>query len=577
MKQQIKSLLVLSLLLSVLTPAYGQLPYLKKEGKNTQFIVDGKPFIVLAGELYNSSSSSVEYLNSIWDKMSELNMNTIIGTSSWELIEPEEGKYNFKEIDAILEGARAHNMKVMLLWLASWKNSSSPYVPEWVKKNQKKYPLVVARDGSSLNILSAFHETNRKADEKAYLALLKHIKEVDYDNTFIMMQVENEVGILGAERDYSPTAEKAWKGQVPADLIDYLQKNKGKLSPELEKVWRENGYKTKGNWEEIFGKSIYPDDYDPDNSGYRARGRDPRFFDTYYGYTEELFMAYHYAKYIGQIAKAGKEVHNVPTYVNAWLRQPTGSIPGHFPSGGPTPETFDMWRAAAPAIDLYAPDIYIEEFDWVLNEYSRLGNPIFIPECTMTSSKALYAYGEYDAIGYGPFGIDGPGRHTDEDFEHVANTYKVLSNMNDIIVAHHGSDKMRGLMIDNKNPEHTIEMGDYIITATSSTRKKVFNYGQSLEQMTAEEIALARARAEEFTGGAIVFQTGKDEFMFVGYGLYLNFKHKDPSIKVRVASKDEGTFINNEFVRGRRLNGDEGGRGLGEQTGALKVRLYHYD
>lgn len=559
-----------------------QMPHLKKVGNTTQLIVDGKPFIMISGELHNSSSSSIEYMKDVWKRIEPLNMNTLIASASWDVVEAEEGKYNFKEIDALIEEARARNMKLVLIWFASWKNGNSTYAPEWVKTNPNRFPKVVAHDGRTLDVLSTFHEANREADEKAYLELMKHIKKVDHDNTIIMVQMQNEVGILGAERDYSPTAEEAWNSQVPEDLMNYLQQHKGKLFPELEKVWAANGYKTKGNWEEIFGKSIYPKDYTPDQTGFNGiRGRDSLFYEVFYGLTEEIFMAYHYAKYMGKIAEAGKKIHNIPVYVNAWLRQPGGSIPGRYPSGGPTPEVLDIYRAAGPSIDLIAPDIYIEEYDWVLSEYTRSGNPLFIPENTLNAARALYAFGEYDALGFAPFGIDGgigSNRTTPAGLEHLTNTYRILNNMIEVITSNFGSEKMRGLIVDQNNPQHTIEMGNFIITATLRQQRRAINTGQSLEQLAAENAALARQAQEQSSGGAIVLHTDENEFVFVGYGINLQFRLKD-AIKhstLDIASKDEGTFIHNVFVPGRRLNGDERGAGLPEQTGAMKVRLYYY-
>jgi len=575
MKTTLKTTCIFLLLSISLINVNAQLPYLKKEKNVTQFIVDGKPFIMFSGELHNSSSSSKAYMEKVWPGIIAMNLNAVIASASWELVEPEEGKYSFEEVDHVIERARAEKMKVVLIWFASWKNGESTYVPEWVKTNIKKYPKVKTLDGRTLNVLSTFYEENEKADEKAYVELMKHIKAVDFDNTVIMMQVQNEVGILGSERDYSPIAEKAWKSSVPEDLISYLQKNKGKLFPELEKVWAANGHKTKGNWEEVFGKSFYPDGYIAGKPRSTPK-TDDTGFDIYYGFTEEIFMAYYYAKYMGKMTEAGKKVHNIPAYVNAWLRQPGEAVPGIFPSGGPTAETLDIWRAAAPAVDFIAPDIYIDQYDWVLKEYTRSGNPLFIPECTLTTSKALYSYGEYDAICFAPFGFDGRGRHTDEEAAHLGDTYNILRNMEELIIANQGSDKMRGIMIDQNNPEQTIEMGEYIIKASPSARRRAINYGQSEGQLSAENAALARAQAERFTGGAIVIQTGKDEFIFVGYGLNLRFEMKDSTKIVDIASKDEGTFINNKFIPGRRLNGDELRAGLPEQTSVLKIRLYSY-
>lgn len=266
-----------------------QLPYLERTGNVTKLIVDEKPFLMIAGEFHNSTGSSIDYMEKIdiWGTIEKANYNTIIVSASWELTEPEEGKYNFRQIDYIIQKAREKKLKVVLIWFASWKNGASTYVPGWVKRDQEKYRLIQNSKGETLNILSPVdNEKAMKADAKAFRALMRHIREVDTAHTVIMMQVENEVGILTAVRDFSPMAENVWKSDVPSNLITYLQSHKGNLFPELEKVWAANGYKSKGNWEEVFGKS----------------SENTQNWQDYSYYTEELFMAYHYAEYISYIA-----------------------------------------------------------------------------------------------------------------------------------------------------------------------------------------------------------------------------------------------------------------------------------
>ena len=202
-------------------------------------MVDEKPFLMIAGEFHNSTSSSIDYMEriDIWGTIEKAHYNTIIASASWELVEPEEGKYNFGQIDYLIQKARERKLKIVLIWFASWKNGESTYVPGWVKRDQEKYRYVLNAKGETLNILSPVsNEKAMKADAKAFSALMRHIKEVDTDHTVIMMQVQNEVGILTALRDYSPEAERVWGSDVPSDLMAYLQTHKGSLFPELEKV-----------------------------------------------------------------------------------------------------------------------------------------------------------------------------------------------------------------------------------------------------------------------------------------------------------------------------------------------------
>ncbi len=205
-------------------------PRFARNGAVRQFYVDGKPFIMLAGELHNSSASSVEYMKPIWDKISSMHLNTVIETVSWELVEPEEGKFDFSLVDAQIEAARQRQMRLVLIWFATWKNAGSSYVPYWVKADRKRFPPCVLNvhpsGGMSTYLaeymeqqgtvpLSSFGEETLKADATAFRALPRHIKDVDPQHTVVMMQVENEAGILGDSRDRSPAAEAAWAKPFP--------------------------------------------------------------------------------------------------------------------------------------------------------------------------------------------------------------------------------------------------------------------------------------------------------------------------------------------------------------------------
>ena len=543
---------------------FGQntLPYLKKQGDATQLIVKGKPFLMLAGELHNSSCSSLEYMAPIWPRMAAKNLNTVIAPASWELVEPTEGQYDFTMVDAILDGAKKSNLKIVLIWFASWKNGGSIYMPSWVKKDYKRFPRAIDQQGNPLEILSTLGEESMKADAKAFAALMRHIKEVDKDQTILMVQVENEVGILNSVRDFSPAANKAYFGQVPEDLINYLTKNKTNLIPELYEVWSKNGFKTKGNWEEVFGKSFV----------------DVKNWKAYSFYTEEIFMAYHYAKYIGYVAAEGKKEYNIPMFCNAWLKQPDYPWTGRFPGGGPLPEVMDIWRAAGPAIDFLAPDIYYPDFRWVMEQFDRSGNPMFIPETSggaSGASKMLYALGEHNIMGFSPFGIDGsnPMSAGPAASDPLAETYALVEGMSGLILEHQGKGSIRGILVDNEVPYQEFEMGDYIVMADpmSSGRPATAQQGQGTQQ-------------QNISGGFII-QLGKDEYVVLGRDLNVRFKPKTPGDLpyIGIDAVDEGVYKNGKWVPGRRLNGDEthcstfSGTGLKMRGMSIqKISLYRY-
>src|SRR4051812_15243552 len=136
------------------------IPSLRKQGTATQLIVDGKPFLVLAGELGNSSSSNADYMRTIWPKLAAMNLNTVLIPVYWELIEPTEGQFDFSLVDALIKGAREQNLRLVPLWFGSWKNSMSSYAPAWVKTNQRRFPRSQDKHGAGMEILSPFSKEN---------------------------------------------------------------------------------------------------------------------------------------------------------------------------------------------------------------------------------------------------------------------------------------------------------------------------------------------------------------------------------------------------------------------------------
>ncbi len=277
------------------------LPHLEQRGVTLQLVVDGKPFLMLAGELHNSSSSSLEYMKPIWPRLAAIPLNTVLTPISWELVEPADGKYDFTLIDGLLAQAREQRLRVVLLWLASWKNGMSSYAPVWVKQDTKRFPRVVLRNNEAniLSTIAGFSDATRDADARAFAAVMQHIREVDIrEHTVVMMQVENEVGVLGDSRDHSSAAEQAFAAAVPPQLIEYLKVHRDTLDPELCELWRQQGEKTSGTWAQVFGDT-------------------PR--------ADEIFMAWNYARYIQAVTTKGKATIQVEVLSRVLLisgRQP---------------------------------------------------------------------------------------------------------------------------------------------------------------------------------------------------------------------------------------------------------------
>jgi hypothetical protein len=525
---------LLALLLSIVfvqAPAQiTSIPHLEKRGNATQLVVQGKPFLARAGELHNSSTSTAAYMHDIWKKMADKNLNTVIAAVYWEMVEPAEGKYNFDLVDSMLAGARKQNLHLVILWFGSWKNGYSTYPPAWVKKNSEKYPRAKDKNGKSLQMLSTFGQATVTADAAAFKVLMQHVQQVDSKyQTVIAAQVENEMGLFGTPRDYIDAANKAYAGNVPADLMNYFTSHKNDLQPEIDSVWKANGYKTSGTWEEIFGKSIF------DRINWKALSY----------LTEELFTVYHYAKYVGAVAAEGKKAYPIPMYVNAWIKQDGFAWPGRYPAGGPIPHTLDVWRAVAPALDFIAPDIYVKDAKYTITQYRRSGNPIFIPEIRpglQSALEAFWAYGEQEALCYSPFGID----DTDPKDDPITKTYSVIRQTQNLILQQHGKGTMHGIYLDTIDKKQEFELAGYKVSA---------QMGGSMAELAGFNIGVKKA---PFAGG-ILISTGKDEFIAIGKDFSLAFtplQQDDSTLDVEYL--EEGTFVNDQWVTTRRLNGDEG-------------------
>jgi beta-galactosidase GanA len=352
------ALLCSILVFSAVTASASDIPHLRKQGTATQLIVDDKPFLVLAGELSNNAATSVEFMKPVWPKLAESKVNTVLAGVSWAQIEPDEGKFDFHVLDGIVRDARSNNLRLVLLWFASWKNGLSSYPPDWVKKDFERFPRAQIQSGKSLELLSPSSDASRDADARAFAALMRHVKEIDgQQHTVIMIQVENEIGMQLDSRDRSPLANKAFDAPVPKELMDYLQQHKDTLIPEFREVWGVAGYKTSGNWQEVFGHN-----------------------DA----TDEIFMAWNFACYVGRVVEAGKAEYPIPMFLNAALPRTTSvadeAVRGHEPGtryfaiGGPMDDLLDVWRAGAPRIDMLSPDAYqARDFAAWCAKYARSG------------------------------------------------------------------------------------------------------------------------------------------------------------------------------------------------------------
>jgi hypothetical protein len=535
------------------------MPHLRTTATGMQLIVDGDPTLLLGGQLHNSSPSSAEYMKPVWDRLAAMHVGTVIGSASWELVEPEEGQFDFSLVDDQIEQARGRDMRLVLIWFGAFKNATSTYAPRWVRADPQRFPrarlgargrqVFTYEGGMAKPVLSVFSDALRLADRRAFAALMSHLAAVDTDHTVVMVQVENEVGVLGDSRDRSAAAEAAWQQPVPAALIDYMATHADTLHPELRDLWCGMGRSTTGTWSEVFG------------TDWRA---------------DEVFMAWAFASYVESLAAVGKTAKALPMYANAWLGpQPGQTEAGQYPSGGPTRTVIDVWKAAAPSLDLLGPDIYIDDVPPVLADYHRPDNPLFVPEAQFRAGTAFLALGRHNAIGFSVFGVDDCRPDSQ-----LAQAYALLRPMQQLITSAQAQGRIAGILLDNGEPDATLRLGGYDIIARDAQAL----IGRMLLDAGLQPPAPPPPLPSETEPGAItgrpgdsrpfglIIQDSDDTFLVAGQGLTLDFAR--PDAVVEVDHVEEGRFDKGQWAPGRALNGDERlfTLPLG-QISAVRVRL----
>ncbi|WP_158543488.1 DUF5597 domain-containing protein [Dyella solisilvae] len=518
-----------SLAMLATTAQAAELPRVRLEGGASQLIVDGKPFLILGGELGNSSAGAEAQADTVLPHLASLHVNTALVPVAWDQLEPQEGSYDFRVLDHWVEVARRQNMRLVLLWFGSWKNGFSEYAPGWVKADGARFPRARAVDGTPLEILSTFGEETLKLDRRAFAALMAHLRQTDKQQTVLMVQVENEVGLVGDGRDRSAEADRAFNSAVPASLVQALQSKRGELTPELAAHFNPQGR----NWKEVFGDAA-----------------------------DEVFMTWRYASYIDSVAQAGKEQYALPMYLNVQLPAPLERA-GEYPSGGPHPYYQQVYRAVASHIDFYAPDIYWPEFEYWVQRYQALGNPVFIPEARLQVApyNALYAYGQARGFGFSPFDIDSlpaPGKDGGQD-PLMMQVYGALKQLGDMLPAAQADNRTRGMVLHAKSPRatQTVSLGGYLFSGT-----------------------LARSWPEKTLltddGAMLVLESAPDEFFVVGSGLHVNVR-RDPDTDARVAgisSIEEVTRSGAGWTVLQRLNGDQSNQGRQLMMDPRQIRIY---
>ncbi|MGT2667106.1 DUF5597 domain-containing protein [Streptococcus rifensis] len=492
-------------------------------------MVDDKPFIALAGEIHNSSASSYSYMEEkVWPKLDGLNLNTVLAPISWELIEPVEGEFDFSSVKYLLDGARSNNKKLILLWFGLWKNSLSTYIPDWMKQNLKNYGLAENAKNEKIYTVSPYSEKAVEKDSLAFQELVAFLKEYDQDKqTVIMIQIENEVGILGSDFDYSHEALQKLDEKVPEIVSQFSSCN--------------------GSWNEIFGDE-----------------------------SKEYYLAYHFASAIERIADAGKKIYPIPYLVNAWLEKP-GAIPGEYPMGGPTARMYPFWKHVASSIDIFSPDIYVPNFSDICDSYTENQSVLLVPETRQdrqTVSNFLYAVAKYNLFCFSPFAIedfkdadsssmsevlaqlaiDGSAFNPQGTYPLLARAYKIVASLTEQIIQ---ARKFNTIHAFKKNRDS--DRGKIVEIENIKVRIKYRQTGK-----------------EELPSAGFILQGDKQELFLVGTNVIIEILSNN-SQNVGLLTLEEGEFLDGKWSRGRVLNGDERYLvSLPNEPTILRVRYHIY-
>jgi len=504
----------------------------QKEGRHALF-VDDAPYLML-GVQVNNSSAWPSMLPKVWPAVEALHANTVEMPIYWEQLEPQQGHFDYTVLDTLLTQARQHNVRLVLLWFGTWKNGSGHYMPEWMKRSPELGTHIIGANGRPLDSPSPYAKAALEADIRAFSALMTHLKSADPQHTVLMVQVENEPGTWGSVRDYSPTAQKLFESPVPAKLLTALHKTAGPAA----------------NWQEVFGADA-----------------------------EEFFHAWSVAHYIGQVAAAGKAIYPLPLYANAAVRDPLNpGRPPKYESGGPTDNVIPIWKAAAPALDLLAPDIYIDDsarYLKVLELYARPDNALFVPESGNKPEYARYVFAAIgrQAIGFATFGLDytgyanaplGATKITEELVADFALNYKLLGPMSREIARLNFEGKLQAVVEEKGKPSQSLDFGSWTVKVSYGLPQ--FGFG---EQPPGNPVP---------TGRMLVARLSDNEFLVAGFFCRVDF-HDAASGKQRQFMRvEEGNYHSGVFKPIRNWNGDQTDYGLNftSEPQILHVRLGTY-
>ena len=506
-----------------------------KNGRHALY-VDGAPYLMLGGQVHNSSNYPA-MLPLVWPTIRELHANTVEVPVAWEQVEPVEGRFDFSFLDILVQQARQNNVRLVLLWFGTSKNTGPSYTPEWVKADPKRFPHMITRDGKSHYVLSPHARTTLESDKRAFVALMGRIRQIDPQHTIIMVQPENEVGSYDSPRDFAPEANRLFAGPIPPELAHRTGKS--------------------GTWAQAFGKAA-----------------------------DRNFNAWYTARYVDEIAAAGQAALNLPMYVNASLSDPFADPNAGAGNGGPDWAVLDIWKTAAPHLAIESPDIYKRDekaYIAYLDHYSRPDNPLFVPETGNDKDYArfLWAVLGKGGIGFSPFGMDATGYSNfplgapvfdEQVLEAFAAKYRLLQPIARDWARLAFEHPTWGAAKPMDGSDRSGTLGRWKVTTQYGRWE--FGEAQWLPKDTPPP-----PWKDQPVGGAAVIQLGPDEFLLAGDHVRMRFDLDKPGANenVQYMSVEEGAFDNGRWVMQRRWNGDQIDYGLNlTKPTLLKIRLSTY-
>ncbi|MDR3689377.1 MAG: beta-galactosidase [Fimbriimonas sp.] len=186
-----------------------------------KFQLDGKPFLILAGEIHPSRVPK-EYWRQRVQMAKAMGLNTISVYQFWNLHEPEKGKFNFRgseDIAAFLRICQEEGMYAILrpgpYVCAEWEFGGYPF---WLLNE----PGLVIRSRNA-----AFMEYSKRYLRE--MAKQTVPLQVTHGGNILMVQVENEYGSYGNDKAYMAQIRDDLK-EVGYDVPLYVAEGSSQLA-----------------------------------------------------------------------------------------------------------------------------------------------------------------------------------------------------------------------------------------------------------------------------------------------------------------------------------------------------------